>query len=289
MAVITSSFPTAQRPAIPGVAFLSRHILTLAAFGTTLYLFAPIIIMIVLSFNETQGRFDFVWHGFSLEAWEHPLAVPGLVDALAISLPLAFVVALIATIIGTMTAYAQIRYHFIGKQVLELILLLTISTPEVIMGSSLLNLFIDWGVPMGLGTMMLSHVMFDIAFVAIMVKSRLRSFDIALEHAAMDLGARGWRVFRLITLPIILPSVVTAALFAFMLSLDDFIISMFVSGETVTFPLFVWGEARVAMPPQIYVIGTIMFLVLTLFLIANLLMSRPAKPRVDAGAATGTN
>jgi spermidine/putrescine transport system permease protein len=267
-------------------AFVARHALTLTAAAAILYLFAPLIIMIVLSFNRTEGRFDFVWHGFSLAAWQHPFAVPGLVDALLVSLPLAATAASIATVIGTMTAYAQIRYEFWGKQLLELVLLLTISTPEVIMGSALLNLFIDTQAPLGLPTLIVSHVMFDIAFVAIMVKSRLRTFDMTLEYAAMDLGANGWRVFRKITLPLILPSVITAALLAFMLSLDDFIISMFVSGETVTFPLFVWGEARVAMPPQIYVIGTVMFLAPTVFLAANLLMNRTrAVPRVAMGIA----
>ncbi len=266
-------------------ALIGRHALTVAAAVTILYLFAPLVIMVVLSFNQTEGRFDFVWHRFSLDAWAHPFAIPGLIDALMVSLPLAATAAATATVIGTMTAYAQIRYDFAGKQLLELVLLLTISTPEVIMGSALLNLFVDVGMPMGLRTLILSHVMFDIAFVAIMVKSRLRTFDITLEHAAMDLGARGWRAFRLITLPLILPSVVTAALLAFMLSLDDFIISMFVSGETVTFPLFVWGEARVAMPPQIYVIGTVMFLAPTIFLGVNLLMNRSRNPdRATMGA-----
>ena len=265
--------------------FVSRHLLTLAAGITTLYLFAPIIIMIVLSFNHVEGRFDFVWHSFSVAAWLDPFAVPGLLDGLMISLPLALVVSLIATVVGTMAAYAQIRYEFWGKGLLDLVLLLTISTPEVIIGSALLNLFVDTGTEMGVPTLVIAHVMFDIAFVAIMVKSRLRTFDITLEHAAMELGASGWRVFSKITLPVILPSVITAALFAFMLSLDDFIISMFVSGSTVTFPLFVWGEARVAMPPQIYVIGTTMFVVLTGFLVANVIMSRPR----GAGAALGAS
>jgi spermidine/putrescine transport system permease protein len=259
-------------------ALIGRHALTAAALATIAYLFAPLVIMVVLSFNHTEGRFDFVWHSFSLDAWTHPFAVPRMYEALLISLPLAAAVALTATVIGTMTAYAQIRYDFIGKRLLDLILLLTISTPEVIMGSALLNLFVDVGVPMGTVTLALSHIMFDIAFVAIMVKARLRTFDITLEHAAMDLGATPFRAFRKITLPIVMPSIVTAALLAFMLSLDDFIISMFVSGATVTFPLFVWGEARVAMPPQIYVIGTVMFLVPTLFLGASLLMNRPRGP-----------
>jgi len=229
-------------------------------------LLAPIAMMIALSFNRTEGRFDFVWHGFSANAWAHPFAVDGLLDSLEISVVLAVIVALTATAIGTALAYAQVRYKFFGSGLLDLVLLLTISTPEVIMGSSLLDLFLDRNVAPGQITIVLSHVMFDIAFVAIMVKSRLRGFDIRLEHAAMDLGARGWRVFRKITLPLIMPSVFTAGLLALMLSLDDFIITMFVSGDVVTFPLFVWGEARVAMPPQIYVIGTSMFLFLAVLL-----------------------
>jgi spermidine/putrescine transport system permease protein len=283
IAAETSPISFGRAPSLRWGAFLGRHALTLAAGVTIVYLFAPLIMMVVLSFNRTEGRFDFTWHGFSLAAWAHPLAVPGLLDALMISLPLAAVAAACATVIGTMTAYAQIRFDFLGKRFLELVLLLTVSTPEVIMGSSLLNLFVDARVPMGLTTLALSHVMFDIAFVAIMVKARLRTFDFTLEQAAMDLGADGRRAFRKITLPLIMPSVVTAGLLAFMLSLDDFIISMFVSGETVTFPLFVWGEARVAMPPQIYVIGTVMFLAPTLFLAANMFVTARARR-----PATGT-
>jgi len=254
--------------------WLGRHGLTAVALISIVYLLAPIVMMIVLSFNRTEGRFDFVWRGFSVAAWLQPFAVDGLVDSLKISIALACVVALIATAIGTAMAYAQVRHRFVGRQILDIILLLTISTPEVIIGSALLNLYLGLRLPMGWLTLVLSHVMFDIAFVAIVVKSRLRGFDITLEQAAMDLGARGPRVFRKITLPLILPAVVTAGLLAFMLSLDDFIITMFVSGATVTFPLFVWGTARVAMPPQIYVVGTAIFVILSLLLLGSFLLDR---------------
>jgi spermidine/putrescine transport system permease protein len=254
--------------------YLGRHGLTAVALLSTVYLLAPIIMMIVLSFNRTEGRFDFVWRGFSLAAWQQPFAVDGLLDSLKISIALAAIVALIATAIGTAMAYAQVRHRFVGRQLLDIILLLTISTPEVIIGSALLNLYLGLRLPMGWLTLVLSHVMFDIAFVAIVVKSRLRGFDITLEDAAMDLGARGPRVFRKITLPLILPAVVTSGLLAFMLSLDDFIITMFVSGTTVTFPLFVWGTARVAMPPQIYVVGTGIFVILTLLLLGSFLLDQ---------------
>jgi len=253
---------------------LGRHGLTLLALFCVVYLLAPIVMMIALSFNKTVGRFDYVWNSFALDAWLRPFAIDGLADSLQISIVLAFVVASLATTIGTGMAYAQVRYTFAGQRLLDVILLLTIATPEVIAGSALLKVYLDLRLPLGPVTILLSHVMFDIAFVAIVVKSRLRGFDIVLEHAAMDLGARAPRVFRLITLPLILPAVVTAWLLAFMLSLDDFIISNFVSGATVTFPLFVWGTARVAMPPQIYVIGTVIFLMLSLLMLGSFLLER---------------
>jgi spermidine/putrescine transport system permease protein len=253
---------------------VGRHALTAVTLLSIVYLMAPIVMMIALSFNRTEGRFDFVWHGFSMAAWLQPFAVEGLFDSLKISVVLAFLVAIVATAIGTAMAYAMVRYRFRGQGVLDVVLLLTISTPEVIIGSALLNLYLDLSLPMGPLSIVLSHVMFDIAFVAIVVKSRLRGFDITLEHAAMDLGAKGFRVFRKITLPLILPAVVTAGLLAFMLSLDDFIITMFVSGPTVTFPLFVWGTARVAMPPQIYVIGTGTFVLLSILLLASFVLDR---------------
>jgi spermidine/putrescine transport system permease protein len=270
---IPISTPQLKQPSRIG-RFISRHAVTAVATLGTVFLMAPIAMMIALSFNRTEGRFDYVWRGFSMAAWQHPFAIEGLISALEISIAIALVASLLATAIGTAMAYAMVRFHFFGQKALDLVLLLTISTPEVIIGSSLLNLFLDLKVPTGPLTLVLSHVMFDIAFVAIVVKSRLRTFDVTLEHAAMDLGARGWRTFRLVTLPLIMPSVVTAGLLAFMLSLDDFIITMFVSGQTVTFPLFVWGTARIAMPPQIYVVGTSTFVLLTALLLGNFLFDQ---------------
>jgi spermidine/putrescine transport system permease protein len=269
-----ATVPLKKRHASRWLQAVGRHGLTLLALFCIVYLLAPIVMMIVLSFNKTVGRFDYVWNSFAIDAWLKPFAIDGLADSLEISIVLAFVVASLATMIGTGMAYAQVRYNFIGQRLLDIILLLTIATPEVIAGSALLKVFLDLRLPLGPVTILLSHIMFDIAFVAIVVKSRLRGFDIVLEQAAMDLGARGPRVFRLITLPLILPAVVTAWLLAFMLSLDDFIITNFVSGATVTFPLFVWGTARVAMPPQIYVIGTAIFVLLSMLLLGSFLLER---------------
>ncbi|MGP6156383.1 MAG: ABC transporter permease [Vulcanimicrobiaceae bacterium] len=276
----TASHAVSTRVSLPRrlVDAVARHAVTFVALLSLVYLLAPIGMMIALSLNQTNGKFDFVWHGFSAAAWANPFAVEGLLPALKISASLAATVTLIATPTGTAMAYALVRYKFAGQTLLDLALLLTISTPEVILGSAMLDMFLNLRAPMGPVTLVLAHVMFDIAFVVIMVKSRLRGFDITLEHAAMDLGARGWRVFSKITLPLILPSVLTAGILAFMLSLDDFIVSMFVAGQTVTFPLFVWGEARVAMPPQIYVIGTSIFLILAALMIGSLLLDRSRGP-----------
>ncbi|MFY9778995.1 MAG: ABC transporter permease [Candidatus Baltobacteraceae bacterium] len=274
MATLSRPLPAAVSLPTRLVDFLGRHVITFVALLSLVYLLAPIGMMIALSLNQTNGKFDFTWHGFSTAAWANPFAVDGLLPALKLSAVLAGTVTVIATPIGTAMAYALVRYKFRGQTLLDLVLLLTISTPEVILGSAMLDMFLNLRAPMGPFTLILAHVMFDIAFVVIMVKSRLRGFDITLEHAAMDLGARGWRVFYKITLPLILPSIVTAGILAFMLSLDDFIVSMFVSGQTVTFPLFVWGEARVAMPPQIYVIGTSIFLILAALMTGSLLLDR---------------
>jgi len=262
---------------------IGRHALTALALFCVVYLLAPIVMMVALSFNKVEGRFDYVWNTFAVDAWLNPFAIDGLAGSLQISIVMALVVASVATAIGTGMAYAQVRYQFIGQRLLDIILLLTIATPEVIAGSALLKVYLDMKLPLGPLTILLSHVMFDIAFVAIVVKSRLRGFDIVLEHAAMDLGARGPRVFRLITLPLILPAVITAWLLAFMLSLDDFIISNFVSGATVTFPLFVWGTARVAMPPQIYVIGTAVFFILSMLMLGSFLLERRRSQTKTAG------
>lgn len=274
MATLSEAAPAPLASGVQALGFLRRHVVTAAALLALLYVLAPIGMMIALSLNRTSGKFDFVWHGFSASAWTSPFAVEGLLPALEISVLIAAAVALIATPLGTAMAYALVRYRFEGQGLLDVVLLLTISTPEVILGSAMLDTFLKLRVPTGTLTLVLAHVMFDIAFVVVMVKSRLRGFDVSLEQAAMDLGARGWRVFSRITLPLILPAVVSAGVLAFMLSLDDFIVSMFVCGQTVTFPLYVWGEARVAMPPQIYVIGTSIFLFLAALMLASLLLER---------------
>ncbi len=238
------------------------------------YLFIPIAVIILFSFNDIKGRFNFVWQGFSLDAWRDPFAIPALTDAMILSLKIAAVSTLIATALGTLIALALIRYRFVGIAAVSLLILLPLTTPEIVMGSSLLTFFLNQGIPLGFNTIIFAHVMFNISFVVVVVRARLRGFDWTLEEAAMDLGANEWRTFRKVTLPLIFPGILAAALLAFALSMDDFIITLFTSGQEVTFPLWVWGAARTAVPPQINVIGTLILVTTVTLIGASLLLQR---------------
>ena len=220
------------------------------------YLFLPIFVIVAYSFNSPAGKFNFVWKGFSVAAWLDPFRYPALVDAMRLSVIVAALSTLMATVLGTMLALALSRYRFRGAGGVGLLLVLPLATPEVVLGSSLLSLFLTLNVPTGFATIVIAHVMFSVSYVAFTVRARLRGFDWSLEEAAMDLGARPWRVFRTVTLPLITPGIVAAAMLAFALSLDDFVITLFNSGSDVTYPLYVYGARRAAFPPQINVLAS---------------------------------
>lgn len=220
------------------------------------YLFLPIFVIVAYSFNSPAGKFNFVWKGFSVAAWHDPFRYPALVDAMRLSIIVAALSTLIAAALGTMLALALSRYRFRGAGGVGLLLVLPLATPEVVLGSSLLSLFLTLNVPTGFATIVIAHVMFSVSYVAFTVRARLRGFDWSLEEAAMDLGAGPWRVFQTVTLPLILPGIVAAAMLAFALSLDDFVITLFNSGSDVTYPLYVYGARRAAFPPQINVLAS---------------------------------
>jgi spermidine/putrescine transport system permease protein len=238
-----------------------------------IYLLVPIAVIIVFSFNDPVGRFNFIWNEFSLDAWKHPFAVPGVQDALVTSLKIAALSTLIATALGTLTALALVRYEFKGRAPVNFFIFI-----PLVLGAALLSQFLNWGTPaLGFTTILIAHVMFNLSFVIITVRSRLIGFDRSLEEAAQDLGATPWETFRLVTLPLIMPGVLAAALLAFALSIDDFVITNFNSGSTITFPLFIWGAARVAIQPQIYVIATMIFLVTVAAMILTVWQQRRAE------------
>jgi spermidine/putrescine transport system permease protein len=253
-------------------AWVRRHLLDAYAFLALAYLFLPIAIVIAFSFNNPLGRFNYTWQGFTFRNWLHPLDYPGLSGALRVSIEIALLSSLVATVLGTLIALALVRYRFRGSSTTNLLIFVPMTTPEIVMGASLLTLFLNWKIPQGFGTILIAHVAFNISYVVVTVRARLVGFDRHLEEAAMDLGANEVVTFFRVTLPLIAPGILAAGLLAFALSIDDFVITYFNAGTTTTFPLFVWGSARVAVPPQINVVGTAIFVVAVGGMLANVLL-----------------
>jgi spermidine/putrescine transport system permease protein len=265
------------------IAAVRRHALTAYAALAFLYLLLPIAVVIAFSFNDPKGRYNYVWQGFTLDHWQNWDAVPGLRDAIMLSLQIALISSLFATALGTLIALALVRYAFRGRGATNLLIFLPMSAPEIVLGASLLALFLTLEFSTGFTTIVIAHVMFNISFVVVTVKARLAGFDRHLEEAAMDLGANEWTTFRKVTLPLIAPGILAGFLLAFALSVDDFVITYFNAGSEVTFPLFVWGAARVGAPPQVNVIGTAIFVLALTAMAANILL-QSRRARQERGA-----
>jgi spermidine/putrescine transport system permease protein len=251
--------------------WLRRHVLDGYALLALVYLFVPISVVVAFSFNNPRGRFNYTWQGFTLSNWEHPFAYPGLQGAVRLSIEIALLSSLAATVLGTLIALALVRYKFRGSATTNLLIFIPMTTPEIVMGASLLTLFLNWRIPQGFTTILIAHIMFNISYVVVTVRARLVGFDRHLEEAAMDLGANELVTFFRVTLPLIAPGIFAAGLLAFALSIDDFVITYFNAGTSITFPLFVWGAARVAVPPQINVIGTAIFVIAVSGMLVNVL------------------
>ncbi len=253
------------------LARVRRHLLDVYALLALVYLFLPISVVVAFSFNNPLGRFNYTWQGFTLSNWTHPFSYPGIQHALVVSIEIALLSAIVATALGTFIALALVRYKFRGSATTNLLIFVPMATPEIVMGASLLTLFLNWKVPQGFGTILIAHIMFNISYVVVTVRARLVGFDRHLEEAAMDLGANETVTFFRVTLPLIMPGILGAGLLAFALSIDDFVITYFNAGTVTTFPLFVWGAARVAVPAQINVIGTAIFLIAIAGMLINIL------------------
>jgi spermidine/putrescine transport system permease protein len=240
-----------------------------------LYLFLPIVVMAVFGFNDIQGRFNFTWQGFTLDHWQNLFnRYPALNQSLINSLIVGVVSTLVATTFGTLIGLALTRYEFRGRGPLNLLIFLPIATPEIVLGASLLAMFVSAGIGRDLTTITIAHIMFNISFVVVTVRARIAGFDRALEEAAMDLGADEWTTFRKVTFPLIFPGILAAALLAFALSIDDFVITQFTAGQTITFPLWVYGASRIGVPPQVNVMGTLIFLVALVGIVIWLALQR---------------
>ncbi len=273
------------RSAPPALRRLGSRALDAFAALALLYLFAPIFVIVVFSFNQPAGKFNYVWQRFTFDNWLHPFAKRELVRAFSLSLQIGVIAAIVATALGTLIALALVRYRFTGSALVDLLLVLPLTTPEIVLGASLLTLFLEppqphrsvqwiWDGGPGFGAILIAHVLFCLSFVALTVKARVRGFDWTLEDAAMDLGATPARTFRKVTLPLITPGILAAALLSFALSLDDFIITLFVRGDENTFPIQIYGASRVEVPPQINVLATMVLVVSVALFAAGSLMRR---------------
>jgi spermidine/putrescine transport system permease protein len=254
---------------------LSRSVLPAYTAIVVAYLFLPIAVMIAFGFNDNQGRFNFTWEGFTLEHWQNVFnRYPALNEAIKTSLLVAAVSTVAATAMGTLIGLALTRYEFRGRGPLNLLIFLPIATPEIVLGASLLAMFVSAGVARGVLTVLIAHIMFNISYVVVTVRARLAGFNRALEEAAMDLGADELTTFRKVTFPLIFPGILAAGLLAFALSIDDFVITQFTAGRATTFPLWVYGASRIGIPPQVNVMGSLIFGIAVVGIVGWILLQR---------------
>jgi spermidine/putrescine transport system permease protein len=238
------------------------------------YLFLPIGIVALYSFNDPKGRFNFTWQGFTLEHWEHPFAAEGLREALTNSLLIGALATVIAVALGTLMALALVRHRYRGRGATEALVFLPLATPEVVLGAALLGLFLTMNLARGFLTILIAHVMFTLGYVVVTIRARLEGMDLHIEEAAMDLGATEWTTLRKVTLPLIAPGIAAAGLLAYAISLDDFVVTTFNSGQTITFPLFIYGASRQGVPPQVNVLATALLLLVFALMVLNVLVQR---------------
>ena len=240
--------------------WIRKNIIGAIAILVLVYLFIPIAVVIAFSFNKPEGKFNLQWNEFSFNAWTQICGVPGVCQSFLTSVQLGLISTVIATVLGTMIAFALVRYRFRGRSSTNLLIFMPMATPEVVMGSSLLALFLNLRFPLGTVTVMIAHIMFIISFVVVAVKARLQGMDPKLEEAARDLYAGPAATFRYVTFPLVLPGIIGAALLGFSLSFDDFIISFFNAGTLVTFPIYIWGAAQRGIPPQVNALASLVFI-----------------------------
>ena len=265
----------APAPAVPGRRRRwTRLILPTYTWLMIAYFCLPILVMIVFGFNDTKGKLNLRWQGFTLTWYRDLFAIPALSTALRNSLVVAVISTAITVVIGTMIGIALGRYRFRGKGLYDLVIFSAISAPELVLGASLLSLFITIQFARGFVTIVIAHVAFSLAFVAVTVRARVLGLDPALEEAAQDLGADPWTTFRKITLPLLMPGIVAGALLAFALSIDDYVVTSFINGQVETFPLWVFGATRIGVPPQVNVMGTLIFLGGVAIAVSNALLAR---------------
>jgi spermidine/putrescine transport system permease protein len=252
--------------------WISEHLVLFIGLLVLLYMFIPIFVVILMSFNDPKSRNAYQFEGFTLDNWTHPCEPNGMCESVSLSIQIGLLATVVATALGTLMAFGLVRHRFRGRSTVNVFTFLPMASPEIVMGSSLLALFVTTGFAgqLGFWTILVAHIMFCLSFVVVTVKARLAGLDPRLEQAAMDLYANEWQTFWRVTFPLVFPGILAAALLSFSLSFDDFIITNLNAGQAQTFPMFVWGAAQRGIPPQINVIGTVMFLIaLTLVVVGE--------------------
>jgi spermidine/putrescine transport system permease protein len=245
---------------------ISRPLLFVFTGIVVLFLFAPIAVMILFSFNDPAGRQNITWQGFTLDNYLDVWSRPQITGPMLTSLAIAALSTVVATAFGTMIALALARYRFRSRGALNVLIFLPMTAPEIILGASLLTLWISFGTARGFLTILVAHIMFNISYVVVTVRARLVGFDRSLEDAGMDLYANERTTFWRVTFPLIFPGILAAALLAFALSIDDYVITVFNAGRTVTFPLWVFGVSRLGIPPEVNALGTLIFMIAFAFI-----------------------
>lgn len=268
------------------MSWLRKNLIPIIGILVLVYLFIPIAVVAILSFNKPAGNFNVAWNEFSLEGWQNICGVPGVCSSFLTSIQIGVLSTFIGTLFGTMIAFALVRYRFRGRSTTNLLIFLPMATPEVVLGSSLLALFLNLVFPLGFWTVTIAHIMFVISFVVVTVKARLQGMDPRLEEAARDLYADPRATFRYVTFPLVLPGILGAALLGFSLSFDDYIISAFNAGTLVTFPIYIWGAAQRGIPVQVNALATLVFL-LTLVLVLTVQFVNARRRRKLERAVTG--
>jgi len=238
-----------------------EHLVLILGLLVLVYTFVPIAVVMLMSFNDnSRSRNVYRFQEFTWDNWTNLCGPSQMCDSVQLSIWIALLATLAATILGTLAAFALVRHRFRGRGAANLIIFLPMATPEIVMGSSLLALFVSTAiVQLGFWTIFIAHVMFCLSFVIVTVKARLSGLDDNLEQAAMDLYANESQTFWKVTFPLVLPGIISAALLSFSLSFDDFIITNLNAGQELTFPMYVWGASQRGVPMQVNAIGTLMF------------------------------
>jgi spermidine/putrescine transport system permease protein len=265
--------------------WLRKNLIPIIGILVLIYLFIPIAVVAILSFNEPAGKFNIAWNQFSLAAWQNLCGVPGVCGSFVTSIQIGLIATVIGTIFGTMIAFALVRYRFRGRSTTNLLIFLPMATPEVVLGSSLLALFLNLAFPLGFWTVTIAHIMFIISFVVVTVKARLQGMDPRLEEAARDLYADPKATFRYVTFPLVLPGILGAALLGFSLSFDDYIISAFNAGTLVTFPIYIWGAAQRGIPVQVNALATLVFVIALVIVVSAQMISARRRRKMESAAS----